>query len=295
MSEFDTVQDRLTKVRPTLPPQLRRAATYMLENPGEVATQSMRKVASAAEVALPNFARLAKAIGFETYNELRDVYRERVQLGGPVAYRERAMNLQSSGADRGIEAVWSSFRDAAFASIKSVFDHIDATLISAIAEELHKRRRIYLAGMQASHPFVRYLSYIAGMASPSIFLVGREGSVLADDLADLGENDAIICLAITPCARVTVEVAEIARQRGAFVVGITDSRASPLAALSDKILLTPTESPMFFESYIGSTAIIEMLIGFYVIGEGPSALRRIERIEADRRRLGEYWDEGDGV
>jgi len=295
MSEFDTVQDRLTKVRPTLPPQLRRAATYMLENPGEVATQSMRKVASAAEVALPNFARLAKAIGFETYNELRDVYRERVQLGGPVAYRERAMNLQSSGADRGIEAVWSSFRDAAFASIKSVFDHIDATLISATAEELHKRRRIYLAGMQASHPFVRYLSYIAGMASPSIFLVGREGSVLADDLADLGDRDAIICLAITPCARVTVEIAEIARQRGAFVVGITDSRASPLAALSDKILLTPTESPMFFESYIGSTAIIEMLIGFYAIGEGPSALSRIERIEADRRRLGEYWDEGDGL
>ena len=101
----------------------------------------------------------------------------------------------------------------------------------------------------------------------------------------------MICLAIRPCARTTVEIAQIARQRGALIVGITDSRASPLAALSDRLLLVPVDSPLFFESYIGAVAIIEMLAGFFVMGEGTSAVERIERIEADRRRLGEYWDD----
>ncbi len=295
MDDFDDVQARLIKSRPALPPQLRRAAVYVLENPGDVATLSMRKVASAAKVAIPNFARLAKAVGFDTYGDLRDVYRKRVCSGRPVAYPERALNLQSSGADKGAGAVWSSFRDAAHGNINRVFDHVDAALISSVAEALRQRRRIYLAGMQASQPFVRYLHYIGGMASPSMRIVGREGSVVADDLVDLDDKDAIICLALRPCARATVQIARIARQRGAMVVGITDSRVSPLAALSDRLLLAPAESPMFFESYIGSTAIIEMLIGFYVIGGGPSVVERIERIEADRRRLGEYWDEGDGA
>ena len=292
--DLDAIQDRLTKARPALPPQLRRAAAYVLENPGDVATLSMRKVASAAQVAAPNFARLAKAIGFGTYDELREVYRKHVQRGAPFAYQERALSLQFSGADHGVEAVWSSFRAAAFDGIKSVFDHVDAGVISSVAEALHRRQRIYLAGMQASQPFVRYLHYIGGMVSPSMRLVGREGSVVADDLADMGERDAIICLALRPCARATVQIARIARQRSVLVVGITDSRASPLAAMSDYPLLVPTESPMFFESYIGATAVIEMLVGFYVMGEGACAVERIERIEADRRRFGEYWNEEDG-
>lgn len=294
MDDLDATQERLTKARPALPPQLRRAAAYVLENPGDVATLSMRKIASAAQVAPPNFARLAKAIGFDTYGELREVYRKHVQHGAPFAYRERALNLQFSGADHGVEAVWSSFRAAAFDGIKHVFEHVDAGLISSVAEALRRRRRIYLAGMQASQPFVRYLHYIGGMVSPSMRLVGREGSVVADDLADMGERDAIVCLALRPCARATVQIARIARQRSVLVVGITDSRASPLAAVSDHLLLVPTQSPMFFESYIGATAVIEMLVGFYVIGEGACAVERIECIEADRRRFGEYWDEESG-
>ena len=294
MEDFEAVQDRLTRLHVTLSPQLRRAAAYLLENPGDVATLSMRKVASNADVPLPNFDRLAKEIGFTTYGELREVYRKRVQSGGTIGYPERAQNLQSTGEARGAGATWAAFRDAAVANIKGAFDKVDASRISAVADELHRRQQIYLVGMQASQPFVRYLHYIGGMASPGLRIVGRDGAVLGDDLVDLGERDALICLAIRPCAKDTVQVAKLARQRGALVIGITDSRASPLAAHSDQVLLAPVESPSFFESYIGATAIIEMLIGFYVVGGGQSAIERIEKIEADRRRLGEYWDEGDG-
>ena len=84
-------------------------------------------------------------------------------------------------------------------------------------------------------------------------------------------------------------MAERAFERGAYVVGITDSRASPLAAFSSDILLTSCQSPLFFESYVGATAIIELLLGFMTLRAGPDAVERIAQIEADRRSLGEYW------
>ena len=289
MEDFDAVQERLTRLRPSLPPTLQSAATFLLENPGEIATQSMRTIAANSGVALPNFARLAKAMGFDKYNELREVYQKRVQSGAIGGYRECADQLQASGKVSGDEAVWASFRDAAHNNISNVFARIDAKTIARVAERLLEKGSIFIIGMQASHPFTEYLNYVGGMVASKIRLLGRRGGIIADDLVDIGERDAVVCLAIQPCARATVQVAELACRRGIYVVGITDSLASPLAAYSSDVLVTSCGSPLFFESYVGSTAIIELLIGFMTLRSGHEAIDRIAEIEAERRRLDEYW------
>ncbi len=127
------------------------------------------------------------------------------------------------------------------------------------------------------------------MILPKFKLLGRPGGIIADDLLDIGENDAVLCIAIQPCARVTVEVAKLAYERGVYVVGITDSRASPLATYSTEILLTFRESPMFFESHLCSVAIIELLLGFMALRAGPEVVTRIAQIESDRWRFKEYY------
>ena len=294
MDEFDGLQDRLTKAHPKLPPTLRRAAAYLLKKPGDVATLSMRGLARNADVALPNLARLAKALGYETYSELRDVYRHRVQASGTVGYPQRAQSLQTTGISHGLDTIWSRFREAALHNVRTTFDNIDATMISSISAELRTCDHVYIVAMQATQSFARYLHYIGGMASPSWRLAGRDGAVLGDDLVDLCDRDAVICLALRPCAKATIQVANLGRERGALVVGITDSRVSPLAAVSDRLLLAPDESPSFFESYIGTVVVIEMLVGFCVLGAGEATINRIDRIEEDRRLLGEYWEDDAG-
>jgi DNA-binding MurR/RpiR family transcriptional regulator len=229
-------------------------------------------------------------MGFEKYNELRDVYRKRVQTGAIGGYSERANRLQSSGKLSGDDAVWASFRESALTNIENVFARIDAQVVASAAEKLLKKDTIYIVGMQASYPFVDYLNYVGGMVASKIRLLGRRGGIIADDLVDINARDALVCLAIQPCARVTVQVAELAYDRGVYVVGITDSLASPLAAFSSEVLVTSCNSPLFFDSYVGSTAVIELLIGFMTLRSGPDVIDRIEQIEADRRRLGEYWN-----
>ncbi|WP_337659799.1 MurR/RpiR family transcriptional regulator [Anderseniella sp. Alg231-50] len=294
MTEFEQVQDKLTRISPKLPPQLRKAAAFLLENPGEIATQSMRKISTASGVTLSNYARLAKVVGYEKYNDLRDVYRRQVHLKTSDRYPERADRLQSSGKISGDEGVWSSFKQSALKNVEAAYSQVDVRLVASVAERLLERDQIYISGMQASSPLIDYFHYVGGMAVPKFKLLGRRGGIIADDLVDLNEQDALLCLAIQPCARTTIEVAELAYQRGVYVVGITDSRISPLAAYSTDILLTSCDSPLFFESYVGVTAILELLVGFMTTRAGPDAVKRIRQIEADRQRMGEYWDTGKG-
>lgn len=291
MNTYRDLNERLKEMLPQLPRALQVASTYMLEHPGDIATLSMRKVASNAGVSLPNFARLAKALGYETYGELREIYRKQVQQNDINEYHLRAENLQNTGSDVGAHELWAKFRDATVRNLTTVFDSIDPDHFQSIAKALNDSRTIYLVGMQASGNFSAYAHYIGGMASGKFRLVRGDGGVFADPIAEIASDDAMIVVSQQPNARASVELATIARERGAKVVAITDSPASPVALEADHVLLAPNRSPLFFESYVGTTILIEALIGFFTIGQSSDAVERIERIEADRRRMAEYWND----
>lgn len=290
MNDYWQIQEKLKDSLPQLPKTLKKVASYMLESPGDVATLSMRKVASNINVAVPNFGRIAKILGYRTYAELREVYRKKVQQGDISDYRMRVENLQHSTKMRGVEKIWSGFRESALENINKVYETISIHEIAAVIEAMKSCDTIYVVGMQASSSFSFYLNYIGGMISKQFQSIGLSGGIIADDMTDIGEQDVLIAISLQPCARGTIEIAEIARERGCTVVGITDSPASPLALLSEYVLICANKSPLFFESYIATTAIIEILIGLFAVNQSSSAAERIDHIEADRIRLGEYWN-----
>ena len=289
MSDYVQIHDKLKEHLPQLSKTLKRAASYMLERPGDIATLSLRQVAINADVSLPNFGRLAKTLGYSTYGELREVYRKQVQQGDITEYHLRAQNLQQTGDREGSQKIFESFKNAAFASIEQLYSSLDATTVAAIAEAVSTSQTVYITGMQASRSAATYLNYVGGMTNDRFRLIGRGGGIVADDIVDLNENDTLIAIAVHPYAKMTVEVAMIAKERGTNVVGITDSPVSPLAINSNYALICPTKSPMFFESYIGIYAVIEILVGFHTLNQS-TAVKRIEKLEAERHRLGEYWD-----
>ena len=133
-------------------------------------------------------------------------------------------------------------------------------------------------------------NYLGGMASGKFRLIRGEGGVFADPIAEIGETDSMIVISHQPSARASVELAQIAHERGASVIALTDSPASPVAIEADYVLLAPNRGPMFFESYTSSTALVEALIGFFSVVQPIGMIERIERIETDRERMMEYWN-----
>lgn len=289
MNPYQSVNRQLKELFDELPRALKVVATYMLEHPGDIATLSMRQVASNAGVSLPNFARLAKILGYDTYGELREIYRKQVQQSDINEYHLRAENLQQSGGNQAAREVWEGFRNSTLDNLAAVFDAIDPDYFAITAQALNDARHVYIVGMQASASFSAYAHYIGLMASGKFRLVRGEGGVFADPVADIGPGDVMISISQQPCARPAVELAIIARERGAKVIAITDSPAAPIAMNADYVFLGPNRSPLFFESYLGTTALIEALIGFFTIGQSSDTVERIEKIEADRKRMNEYW------
>ena len=283
-----SLRDRIRENADALSPRLRAAADFVLSQPDEVAFRSLRAVAKATSLTPPTYSRLARALGFQSYEELRDICREQVRLQrSSFADRARSMQEDAATGDPGEAFVLRQGR-AAMEGVTRLLQDVDAGLLDQVADWLAEARRVYVVGNMSARPFAEYMGYMASMAFENWTVLTQTGASLGAEIAGIGRRDVVIVFAVTPCSDRSLRIAETARQSGARIVGITDTTLSPLGLIADLPLVANTDGPNFFPSYTATLVLIEAIMGRAVAEGGEKARRRIATTEAANRQAGEY-------
>ena len=272
---------------PDLSPALRRAADFVLRNPETIAMRSLRQVAEDSDVRAPTYSRLARSLGFETFEELRELCRQEVQQQS-ISFAAKASALQArenSGAGKFLP----SHAAASIRNIERMVQTIDMAELTEAADVLSKARNVVLFGALSSGPLIDFLAYTAGMALPNWRAAPRNHESVAAALVDLRPDDVVLVLSHQPCARSAVEAAASGARAGATVIACSDSYSAPTTHHADYVFITPTESPHFFASEVALVLLFEALLGMVVRRSGKVAQQRIALMERENHRSGEYW------
>ena len=288
--EFGEGADLLTRAYPGLSRQLKKCAAYVLEHPSEVATLSMRQLATRSGVPASTMNRLAKAVGFRTYDEFRALYRDSIN-DQTAGYSVESGQLHVVARENKFDHDLNAFQQAAVTNINTLFDHIDRIALERAVEALTDARSVLVVGVFASESFANYLHHVAAMGFGNWHQLVPNRGDFSRLLEDLAPGDVVVCIAVEPCAADSIRVARRAREAGARVIGVTDRRTSPLAAISDDILLISVHSPSLFPSRVGATALVEVLVGMVAARSERSVAENVENLERSRRNLGQYWSE----
>lgn len=284
----EAVLARLREMFESLSPQLQLAARFLSDNPREIGVRSMRALAGRAEVHPNTLVRLAQAIGFEGYDELRERFRDFAtgeQLGG---FGDRARWLQTLAARGGSAAVMAEMAEATGANLEAMWRRQEARRLEQAADAILAADRVYVLGMGAAYSLAHQFWYAARMAFEHIVPIPRHGSQPIDDVAVIRPEDALIALTFQPYRAETLTAARHAKTAGATLIGITDSATSPLARLADLSLVAPTHTPQFFQSHAAATALLEGLLAVLTSRAGAAASERIAAFHARRVEAGLY-------
>ncbi len=285
-------ESRLKNLTPhnlqALSPQLRRAAHYVVENPGEVATRSQRSIARNANLPAPTFTRMARAIGYANYDALRDSCRAEILGSRNHLARKAQVLVDADDKNSGIAARQAA---AAIHNTEALVATLDPGELDAAVSVLAHARRVALIGEMSAMPVVEYAHYLANMSLTGWIVPGRGGAGLANDLADLGSDDACILFSIRPYAARAIAVAGSISSRGVPLIALTDSRLSPVAAHARHCFCICTESPQFFPSHVAAVVFFEAIIGMIVRLRGKEAQERIAAVERQNHQLERYWQD----
>ena len=286
------IVDQVSRNFSDLSPQLQLAARFVMNNPQEVATHSLRHIAKQSGLSPPTFSRLARAIGFEEYEMLRDGCRNQLKQK-QVSLAQRANLLQNSGDELSDESRGSFAAKHArvvVGNIQGLIDSIDTEQLADTTDLLVQADRVLLLGAQSSLALANYMKHIAAMASPKWQVIDQTSLPAVADLADVDDKTAVITMSVAPYLNRTIQVTEHAANSGATIIAVTDDIRSPLLKFARHSFLVPTESLQFFPSHVAILTLLEIMIGMVVRRIGETANKRIDRVETLGHAIGDYFE-----
>jgi DNA-binding MurR/RpiR family transcriptional regulator len=251
-------------------PALRKVCEYILRHPLSAATLTIDTMALRSQSSTAAVNRLANTMGFNGFTGLHNALVSNLLevIEPQEQVRSELVGKHCTGFSLNKQVRIS----------KGHLDGLNAAnsphTYQAMVHRLLSAGRIYVIGFGNS-------AYLAGLAvanllpvCPSTTHVSTEGGVemAAYRIAGIGSNDVLVAISLPNYAEDTVRLAHFARGRGASVMALTDSPASPLCAIAELALFAPHSHPMLSNSKVALHALIEALVaGAYHADRGTVA------------------------
>ncbi len=271
-----SVARRISETYPDLTSAQRQFADLVRRAPLKVARLNIHDAVGLAGVSVATANRFATTLGFEGYAEFKaelirgfevlfephDRFAQEVQEHeGPLGALRTSLAADAEGLHRASDGVTAEDLDKAVALVAGA-------------------RRIHVAGFDlAAHLaaiFAVDLSMIGIRASTATNGGGSIGALR--EVYDFTAEDLIIAIAFPHYYTDTLRIANFAAEAGIPVLAVTDSIASPLAAIAQSSLFVPPAPDGQLPS---STAILGMLGGL----TAAVAKQHPDPTEAGRRFL----------
>ena len=219
--------DRIRASIPALPPAEQRVAKLLLSDPRSFATLPVSELSERAHVSKPTVVRFCRSVGYDGLADFKLKLAGNVNEGVPFVHRsvdddDKAGDIVVKVIDNAVAAMLR-YRNAAAAS--AVERAIQA--LADAGRDADKGRRIEFYGVGNS-------GIVAQDAQHKFFRLGVNAAAISDGHVQvmsatmLKPGDCAVIISNSGRSRDLLDVAEIARKKGATVIIITAS-GSPLA------------------------------------------------------------------
>lgn len=287
MQPSDSLREQIIAQYDAMSAQLQQAARYVLEHPEEVALVSMREVARLAGVQPASMTRLAKFLGLPGYDELRAQHAAALRQGGD-GFAAKVRQRVDEGSERGVSDTASHMLQGLSAQLAKLCEPDSLRRLEATATRLRSARKVYVLGLRSSHAVAWHFHYVMSLLGERSVQLDGPGGTGGDALIRATPEDVMLVISIKPYATRTLELAQLAKDKGVGIVSITDSEVSPLVALSEQTILCPTESDSFFHTLTPALAVSEVLCSLLAEFDRPKTLDALQQADEHLSQLNTY-------
>jgi len=276
MTAASTSEDLLRAALPDLTRAERQLASHILQHYPVAALGSITALARAAQVSTPTVVRLMQKLGYKGYPDFQHTLRGEVEamLVSPLVKHARwAGGVPDSH-------ILNRFADAVVANLQATLGQIDhAEFDAAAALIADPARHVFTMGGRITHAMADYFASLMKAVRPEVTLLSDSSATWPPALLDMAAGDVLLVFDIRRYENSVLQVAEMARDRGAEIVLITDRWVSPAASHARHTLCCHIEAPSAWDSTVTLMVLVETLLAAVQGLTWPATEARLKRLE----------------
>ena len=278
MKNLEQLRADIVRRYEELSPRLQQVAQYVLDNPNEIALQTLAVIAERSQVQPSTIVRFAKTFGYDGASDMQELFKDEMLTQAPSpSYAERIRQFNRRAGAAGALAPQDVMQEFAESNILAL-EHLKSTVKKADLEKsvdmLRAASSVYIVGLRRSFPVAAYLAYALRHVDKRAYLLDGVAGMLGEQSTMLSSKDLLIATSFAPYAPETVEIVTAAKQQKTRIIAITDSRLSPIAASSDVVFEIKDAEVRQFRSLTASLCLAQTLVISYAFGLDGKARAR---------------------
>lgn len=250
-----------------------RIAAFITDHYEQAAFMTAARLGEAVGVSESTVVRFAYALGLSGYPELQERMQEMVL--GKLTSVQRAQLASSIPKAEVFKRVLTTDMN----SIRTTLEMVDEGEFDRAVTALMEARRVYVLGLRSSMPlaqfFANYMDYISGNV---VNLPARQEE-LQETMVRMGKGDVLFVISFPRYSTRTAEATRFAKEKGTFIISLTDKMDSPIGLLGDVVLLAKSDMASFADSLTAPLSVINALIVAAGVSGGKQVQEHLEELE----------------
>jgi len=263
--------EKLHQRGPTMPQSQKQVAAYFCSHLERASYQTIAQIAAATGVSETTVVRLAYTMDYSSFSEMQRDIRKELLTG-------QAWNEDCPQKD---QDPYGYLLQHELSSLQETMRLLDRDNMDKAVDMLCQADRVYLLGRRSSAAACAWFIPNASMIRDNVSSIQE-----LNDLIDVTKNSVALVVAYHPYAKDTMVMVHHLKSIGCKVISLTDSFLSPLAELSDTVLVTGSakSEQSFCNAITGPVAVMNVLL-IGMARKLPEAKQRMRRSRVIREQF----------
>ena len=282
MQDMQDMIERLNHSGRKLSKGHRRIAQYIVEHYDKAAFMTASRLGATVGVSESTVVRFAAELGFDGYPSMQKTLQEMIRNKLTAIQR-----VEVSKERIGNQDVMTMVMQSDIEKIRMTLDETDQTSFNQAVAAIANAKRIYVLGVRSASVLANFISFYFRFMFDNLVSVDTSSiSEVFEQIVHISADDVFIGLSFPRYSKRTIKAMQYAKDQGAKVVAITDSKVSPLTKIADVSLLAKSDMASFVDSLVAPLSLVNALIV-------AISREKAVHLESSLNRLESIWEEYD--
>ena len=260
----------------------KRIASYITSSYDKAAFMTANKLGKMVSVSESTVVRFAVELGFDGYPSMQKALQDMVRNKLTSVQRIEVANDRLGSQD-----VVSMVLQADLESIRKTGESLDRAVLDRAVEAILRAKHIYIVGVRSSAAIATFMSFYFRNIFDNVHLIDPSAtSEMLEQMLHVSEEDVVIGISLPRYSSRTVKVLDFARDSGAQIVVITDSKDAPAAKRAHHTLVAISEMVSVVDSLVAPMSIVNALI----VAIGRRKEHEFSRVFQNLERIWEEYE-----